>query len=658
MCISELDDGVFVPRPYAFKPLPELPQSVLHTVLDVLSQIVVEGSDGTIKLTMNGPRRLPLTRAPVSSPSFGSERRAPSFQTFMRNMPSTKKEPPTQPPSRRTSSVYSRATRIWDAPPSWYDGPPPLPSTDRRFSDGQTLSASTPNLGAPDVSPLTPKLDAQLLLPRIYQPLLPSPSPTLAPYSRHVSDVPTLSDFLPGRDEEDPWRGLSLDEPLLSPSPPPLSPITNIAYSQSFSNLSTPPLMPYTPVHWRSRSDDSPPVARLTRPFDVPPGEQWATESVNDALSHMRLGSNISSRFDKLLISRSTGSEAIDERSLQSDEILSAEYRNKLVGEYKDLASPPSGHWKHEEVETPSDDSNGGRDLKLVPAPLFWTNRQKELYPRRAEYAQAKTGDPSSLGILKRNQQPPRKHRKKISLSSAPLKMVLPSQYKRKSMEKQQEQDSPITASLKKSLAMRLGAKKQEAKELPASPPRTGRGKPISKPLPEVPFQLHLPAMVYGDGPSPKQLPEQSKSNHQSPSSPPSSFPRSLHRHPIIEEAKHNHSHSGRSISNVFHKAQSSLRHSSESETQPRESQARVSSESTKALTSPEIPDERRFLGSGLLDKALDVKRERDRRKRVKDLKSSIRFVGKVDPGKAANGSKEKSPEQGQKRETFGEGWI
>jgi hypothetical protein len=60
---------------------------------------------------------------------------------------------------------------------------------------------------------------------------------------------------------------------------------------------------------------------------------------------------------------------------------LSQDYHQTLVNQYRELVAPLQGEW-----EDSSDEEDKGRDLRLVPAPLFWKNRQQELYPRRVEH--------------------------------------------------------------------------------------------------------------------------------------------------------------------------------------------------------------------------------------------------------------------------------
>jgi hypothetical protein len=622
---------------------------------------------------------------------------------------------------RRSSSVYSRATKCWEAPANWFDDPPPLPPVpSRAVLETRRLSYSNPQLSNDEtVSPLTPELDQPLppmLGPRTNQPLLPSPSPSLAPHSiRKQSSVATLPALLPREDEDRVWRRLPPDEVQLSPSPPPMSPITTHNYSQSSIDVSSSPLTPYVPMHLRSYSDESPPAATLSRPFDSPSlggsatNDHWRNNSIDKAFFHMRLGSDISTRSDNRSVDRSISPKGADNQSLGSEDVLSSDYRNKLLGKYKDLVAPPTGHF--EDVILNSDAEETGHELKMVPAPLFWENRKKELYPLRAIYAQQrKTGDGPRSSLVASN-QPAKKHKKRISLSSAPLQMILPSQYKRKSAEGAQEpSDSPTTATWRRALSLRLRSRKpQDGKDFPEGSPRTVRDKAISKPMQDGPMPLQLPAMAYKDTvtmkpASPRAIVEQAKPQYPWRSS--SNFdlnkgmptvPRVVNiPRPVSPQDQHGevygrsspdekgYQHPGpgfniprsmdrrpragpraapiqplvistRRITGAFHKARSSLGNRSEFEKgHTRNTSSGGHSSANEQLVSAFSPieDKRSVMRPAIFDIAREAMRERDRTKRRKELKSQIKFVGRVDP-KQVNQSQEK-----QRRETFGEGWI
>jgi hypothetical protein len=119
------------------------------------------------------------------------EKRIPSFQTVVRSVPANaQKSLPPDPPLRdstllkRSSSIYTRATGIWDDEFI-------ISNTTR--ADRQDLSSNNPEFSVPSDSPTTPwdsvciNPTSPILEPRPYDPVLPSPSPSLAPQSRNNS---------------------------------------------------------------------------------------------------------------------------------------------------------------------------------------------------------------------------------------------------------------------------------------------------------------------------------------------------------------------------------------------------------------------------------------------------------------------------------------
>jgi hypothetical protein len=382
-----------------------------------------------------------------------------------------------------------------------------------------------------------------------------------------------------------------------------------------------------------------------------------------------------------------------------SEETLLSDYRDKLIDEYRELAPPPTGRWQDDSTEQ-SDPEATAREIKMIPEPLFWENRQKELYPQRAMYAQQKQKGKQGKDILRH--PPTKKHKKKRSLPSVPLQMILPSQYRRKSVEEQE--DSPTTVTLKKALALRLTSKKREDDRASVeSALRLFHGKPISTPIQHGPMPLQLPKIAYRDveakkptlascskehakpqytwrssedssadrestptTPWPSRLKEKdakrtSDSHASSSLHTDSSFsgPQKADRSPSPRHMAHLPPLPSPRLSSIFHKAKASPSSSKRSSFDSKKGYKRdkshdsVSSFDRNAVSafSP-VDDDRRSMRPAIFDKALEVMQERDRDKRRKELKSRIKFVGRVDPEKI-NQEQEKP-----RRETFGEGWI
>lgn len=201
-----------------------------------------------------------LRRSKMATPR---SRNVPSFQTFVKSVPSNPdKALPPDPPMpttvpqpthhqlRRSSSVYTRNTGFWETEAVI------SPSKPRSFSTSSPQLA-IPAPGSP-VTPMTPEPNsiAPILEPHRYQPILPSPSPSLAPASARNSYV-QASRNQNNKDEEGYWSALA-------PSPP-FSPIDGpLEYSQSPLDLSSPTTSPSKPPRARSVT---PPKSRLSRPF-------------------------------------------------------------------------------------------------------------------------------------------------------------------------------------------------------------------------------------------------------------------------------------------------------------------------------------------------------------------------------------------------------
>lgn len=663
---------------------------------------------------------VPTRSHAVRIPPSRSEQKVPSLETFVNNAPPSLRKllPPvssvnTAKALRRTSSVYSRATRCWDEPPLWpEDEPlPPIPALPFLAE-----KRSCPELTSPDVSPLTPELQETLpplLEPRTYQPVLPTPSPSLAPASmrKRSSNVTTLSALLPRKESDQSWGGHSRDGAQLSPSPPPMSPYVDEKFSlfRNESQASDDPSPPGS--HQRSKSDNLTPTATLSAPFDRPATDtHYRNNSIDRALSHMRFGIDVSMSLQRSPPTRHEDDEDTDDPSQDPEDVLSSTYRDSLINEYKDLAAPPAGHWRDD--GTNSDADTSGHELKMVPAPLFWENRQKELYPQRAAYAQQKQSGQrhdTKLRELAAGPEPPspRKHRKKISLSDAPLQMILPSQYKRKSINSEPD-DSPTTAALKKALALRLYSKKSTVnRHSTEDEPRLFHGKPISKPIQDGPMPLQLPKIAYRDVEVKKAVVRPATTRHakesharrsgneaasygrNTPDSAddeleytvpsnkdisrvdPSEMHSKSYRHPETRCSNDHRSDrdSGKLLSfltvpptpglgSLFHRRSGSAETSEKTSFKKGHTRDKSSGNGTSAdnklqSTFSPVDEDRKSMRPAIFDKALDAIRERERAKKRKNLKSQIKFVGQVDPAQV-----QQQPAERQRRETFGEGWI
>jgi hypothetical protein len=370
--------------------------------------------------------------------------------------------------------------------------------------------------------------------------------------------------------------------------------------------------------------------------------------------------------------------------------VLSSEYRNELIDEYKDLAVAPAGHWQEDSID--SDAETTGHELKMVPAPLFWQNRQRELYPHRAVYAQQKQPSLRDDGDLKRFI--PKKHKMKMSLSKAPLQMILPTHYKRKSSNSEPG-DSPTTAALKRALALRRHSKKSGPERHSAeSQPRLFHGKPISRPLQDGLVPLQLPKIAYRDVEvkpvlkSPRRIEMKAKYARCSSTVSSGSYGLETPESPLEYTAprdkdisslgepqikSYNHSRHGMNsprrhsrnlpatpgFASFIHRRRGAVEgHSASKRDHSRNKSNESQHNSERKLESAFSPvddDKKSSMRPAIFDKALDAMRERERNKRRKDLKSQIKFVGQVDPEKIDQVSGEK---QKQRRETFGEGWI
>jgi hypothetical protein len=217
-----------------------------------------------------------LSLMPTSKPSSsygGAEQRVPSFQTFIKTVPANpQKSLPPDPPVtisqenqlKRSSSVYTRATGLWGTEKSWY-AEPIVPTRPRSVRGSYSSSRPHSTLESP-LTPLSPEVNPipAILEPRVYAPLLPSPSPSLAPASERNSYDSRIFIQISSLDHD--LRDTSyLENPLLLlPAPAPSFP----GFSQSSFDLSSPTVA--TP-HTLPRPHSTSPIrlsSRLSRPFD------------------------------------------------------------------------------------------------------------------------------------------------------------------------------------------------------------------------------------------------------------------------------------------------------------------------------------------------------------------------------------------------------
>jgi hypothetical protein len=464
MCtIHPFQTGLFVPQksPYGTPPYHKR-----HISLRVLPPLEAE------EATCPSPQS--LTTAPhLFSSLRNMERRVPSLQMFMGTMYADLQtdQTPDQPVQhsespRRSSSVYTRATGVWDDEHI---------TPTRPCSESQSLSASNPQLSASPNSPSTPWSSElinpipPLLEPRDCAPLLPLPSPSLGPHSRKSSYVPPLeTGFSSERSGQNDgwWNSLALS--------PPSSPIQRgRKMSRSTVDLSSLRHDP-TPAIMRARST-SPLASRLSSPFSSHIGD-YSEESRNKALASLGVtaeeaslphgglekkktpsrffnytreytlhtstsrsltvlpGLSRTNRSVRRIHAASTEKadvsnvieEQQDEESKTEPEPVSAEIHRPFVYEYQDLAAPSQSQW-----DDSSEDEDKGGYLRLVPAPLFWKNRQQELYPKRVEHFLAnKEIDDRSQDFESKGAKWGKRKKEDGSTTSTPLSMSLDDQSK------------------------------------------------------------------------------------------------------------------------------------------------------------------------------------------------------------------------------------
>lgn len=214
------------------------------------------------------PQRSAMLQSQPSSSLKGMERRIPTFQSFIRSVPAnSQKALPPDPPAedmyptllKRSSSVYTRATGVWDTSNSSHGAPstPTKPTLERwRFS------ASSPQLSIEPLEPLlcpvavetTERKNLPPMDPRMCSPLLPSPSPSLTTASGRNSYGLSLLTQEPA---EDFWA-------TLAHSPPFYPSAASLQYSQSSLDVSSAPAtLPSVIPRARSASPPAPQSRRL-----------------------------------------------------------------------------------------------------------------------------------------------------------------------------------------------------------------------------------------------------------------------------------------------------------------------------------------------------------------------------------------------------------
>ena len=202
----------------------------------------------------------PRSRTPLQRPQYsgsasssssltGLEQTVPSFQSFIKRTPSLDSQKPLPPtPSlavkrsegslidsyfRRSSSIYSRTTSQWDADshPEWH--------VEAALEDDQPMllqpiaySASTPDLSQRDDVPA-------LLEPRVFSPLIISPSPTVSTVTVDHAEPGALPTISPKT-----RQSTSSGQGLMVPSRPTAGMISLEKAKQALKAPGTVPLLP------------------------------------------------------------------------------------------------------------------------------------------------------------------------------------------------------------------------------------------------------------------------------------------------------------------------------------------------------------------------------------------------------------------------------
>jgi hypothetical protein len=501
-----------------------------------------------------------------SVPLRGVERHIVSTQKLIKLRPAdSQKALPPDPPLqyaallRRSSSIYTRATDVWDEEEI---------DPKRSHPEQERFSASSSQLTRSPESPLTPWATEMinpippLLQPRNYEPLLPSPSPSLAPQSRTNSFVPSLQIDLSSRESEqkDNWCA------SLTPSPP-LSIVQPVGrHTHSSSDIRT-QYSTALPARVRARSV-SPVSTRLKGPFH-PPVVHKQEASISKALASLGITAEeagisrgrqrtkkmprkfldytceyrfhlfearLLSIFSDRMARTSHGATRVqatgprmfaasddveqeqEKESKEETKSLSTYYHQALVDQYRELAAPVQGQRDHS-----SEDDEKGRDLRLVPAPLFWKNRQQELYPRRVEHFLAKKEkEQRSRGLQLKDVKEDKQ--KGESTASAPLEMTLASQLKDHSGEHEREGLTTLKAPARSFFKSRYRESSRAALPQGKLPNDSLRSpfRQTKKATEEPPLALKLPSIAYSHS-SPSRSPYNGSIESASESGHPSS---------------------------------------------------------------------------------------------------------------------------------------
>jgi hypothetical protein len=481
--------------------------------------------------TFPSPQSTMATSDPPSSLE-DMVKRVPSLEMFMNSIPAnTHKSLPPLPPIqhsaslRRSSSVYTGATGVWDEE---------LVSPTRPYSESQSLNTSDLESSVAPDSPSTPWSSELInpippfLVPRDYAPILPSPSPSLAPKSRNNSCIPPFDDsIIPDKtgQREGWWT-------MLAPSPP-LSPMPGRKMSRSTLDLSlSRELPPRAPIRARSTS---PPSSRLSRPF-ISPIVEYREESRNKALSSLGITEEeaslpqgrqekkkLPSRFFSYTrkfavhiskprsltflpgrsktnrsakesptakpgkaIASEVEDEQQDEESKTKPDRVSVEPPRPFVYEFQDFAAPSQAQW-----DDSSEDEDKGRYLRLVPAPLFWKNRQQELNAKKVEQSLAnKEIEDRPQDSETKGTKWGKKNKEDESAPSSPPTISLTGQPKDQDMERGRARSTspkPLTRSFFKT------RRRAASKPAPLNSPAQQNKKDADEP----PLPLQLPSIAY-----------------------------------------------------------------------------------------------------------------------------------------------------------------
>ncbi|KAF1989827.1 hypothetical protein K402DRAFT_451991 [Aulographum hederae CBS 113979] len=428
----------------------------------------------------------------VSSAGKPAPKPVPSFQDFMKNMPGAPKEqkalpsvPSKGPPPvdrrktvKRSSSVHSRAG-LWEGAAPWKSDDDEEDGSEDYILQPRRFSTSTPHLSK--TQPMPPLLEA-----RTYQPLLPDPSPASTPPR---SPLPA-HESLPLR-YDDPEEGEKIwaPLPLQPPSPPPLNypplpiqrtqpialdtsvgggtVIRDFAPESPLSRFTGSPVSPNShPSNVSSRSaststthsrfsshDKTLASLGLSDADSIMPSPGWAKtrgerggnslerRQHQDAYLERRQPAGQSS-------SRSRTRYAVDDEWEDSTSPVDLpayaardpeqqSFPNAAKGVYHEPPSSPNSPaflLMHERLNNRagSESSTDGRDIKLVPAPLFWDNRFKPNQVSQDDLLDIPDPETQSSKSKKASKAHKTKAGKKgAAAATGPLKMVLPTTIRR-----------------------------------------------------------------------------------------------------------------------------------------------------------------------------------------------------------------------------------